>query len=86
MDQGWIKPGGVKTESAAPQISVVSEGGSGAPVPDMSVEVDDVDEIWRRAEAGGYEIAYPLTDEPWGVRRFMARDPFGKIVNIMAHI
>ncbi len=24
-------------------------------------------------------------DEPWGVRRFYVRDPFGKLVNILAH-
>jgi len=24
-------------------------------------------------------------DEPWGVRRFYVRAPFGKLVNILAH-
>ena len=23
--------------------------------------------------------------EPWGVRRFFVRDPYGKLVNILAH-
>lgn len=86
MDQGWIKTWGAQAEGTAPQISIVSEGGSGAPTPDMSVEVDDVDEVWRRAEAGDSHIVYALTDEPWGARRFMVCDPFGKIVNIMMHI
>ena len=31
-------------------------------------------------------IAYPLADEPWGVRRFFVRDPFGKLVNIVSHV
>ena len=85
MNLGWITTWGSPSGTAAPQISVASEGGSGAPVPDMSVEVDDLEVIWSRAEAGGFDICYPLTDEPWGVRRFMVRDPFGKLVNILSH-
>jgi len=23
--------------------------------------------------------------EPWGVRRFFVRDPFGKLVNVLSH-
>jgi uncharacterized glyoxalase superfamily protein PhnB len=34
----------------------------------------------------GLEIAYPLTDEPWGVRRFFVVDPSGTVLNIMSHI
>jgi uncharacterized glyoxalase superfamily protein PhnB len=33
----------------------------------------------------GVEIVHPLTDEPWGVRRFFARDPNGIIVNVLTH-
>jgi lactoylglutathione lyase len=63
----------------------MSEGGSGTPVPDLSIEVDDVDEVYAGAVAAGFEIVYAITDEPWGVRRFFVRDPFGKIVNILSH-
>ena len=38
-----------------------------------------------RATALGLDIVYPLTNEPWGVRRFFTRDPFGTIVNILSH-
>lgn len=31
------------------------------------------------------DVAYPLTDEPWGVRRFYVRDPAGKLLNILSH-
>jgi catechol 2,3-dioxygenase-like lactoylglutathione lyase family enzyme len=31
------------------------------------------------------EIAYPLRDEEWGVRRFMLREPSGTIVNVLSH-
>jgi uncharacterized glyoxalase superfamily protein PhnB len=34
---------------------------------------------------GKFKIEYDLTDEPWGVRRFFVRDPFGKLVNILSH-
>jgi catechol 2,3-dioxygenase-like lactoylglutathione lyase family enzyme len=84
MDHGWIVTlAGEGT--AMPQLSIASEGGSGTPVPDLSIEVDDVDEAHRRALAAGYEITYGLTDEPWGVRRFYVRDPFGRLLNILAH-
>ncbi len=84
MDLGWIRTY-TGANSASVQISIASEGGNGTPVPDLSIEVDDVDDIHRRAVIAGFEITYPLTDEPWGVRRFFVRDPFGQIVNILTH-
>lgn len=66
------------------QISVLSADPSGLR-PDYSVGVADVDECHRRAVAEGSEIVYPLTDEPWGVRRFFVRDPTGAVANIVAH-
>ncbi len=84
MDLGWIVTlsSGV---SMPVQVSLASEGGSGAAVPDLSIEVDDVDAVYHRATAQGLPIAYDLTDEPWGVRRFFLRDPAGKLVNVLAH-
>lgn len=84
MDHGWIVTF-ASPETMQTQLSVASEGGSGTPVPDISVEVDDVDEAHVRAQAAGFEIVYALTDEPWGVRRFYVRDPAGRLVNILAH-
>lgn len=84
MDQGWIIT--LASEAATtPQISIASEGGSGTPVPDISIEVDDVDAVHEKARAAGAEIVYPITDEPWHVRRFYVRDPAGKILNILQH-
>ncbi|MEM8856433.1 MAG: VOC family protein [Pseudomonadota bacterium] len=84
MDLGWIVT--FKGEgAAAPQISVASEGGSGTPVPDLSIEVDDVDAVLARAVAAGHTPVYGPVDEPWGVRRFYLRDPFGKLLNILSH-
>jgi lactoylglutathione lyase len=84
MDHGWIVTFAADALTA-PQLSIASEGGSGTPVPDLSIEVDDVDEVYRRAVAGRFEIPYDITDEPWGVRRFYVRDPFGRLVNILSH-
>jgi catechol 2,3-dioxygenase-like lactoylglutathione lyase family enzyme len=50
MDQGWIVTFAAPS-MMAPQISIASEGGSGAPVPDLSIEVDDLEEALKRAQA-----------------------------------
>ncbi len=85
MDFGWIATFGSHQQMTV-QISVASEGGSGTPVPDLSVEVDDVDAALTAMRAAGFPIEYGPVDEPWGVRRFYVRDPFGKLVNVLAHI
>jgi uncharacterized glyoxalase superfamily protein PhnB len=53
--------------------------------PEVSIEVDDVDEVYERARAAGAEIVYPLTDEEWGLRRFFVRDPNGAVINVTQH-
>lgn len=84
MDFGWIITFAADA-SAAPQISVASEGGSGAPVPDLSIEVDDFEDVRERVLAAGLPIEYGPVREPWGVMRFYVRDPFSRLVNILAH-
>ncbi|KPH81279.1 VOC family protein [Bosea vaviloviae] len=84
MDHGWILT--LAGEGAsAPQISFARHGGGGAPVPDISIEVDDLDIIHQRVLAAGFPVEYGPADEEWGVRRFFVRDPFGKLLNILAH-
>jgi uncharacterized glyoxalase superfamily protein PhnB len=53
--------------------------------PDVSIEVDDVDEVYDRALTAGAEIVYPITDEEWGLRRFFVRDPNGAVINVTEH-
>ena len=84
MDQGWIATYGSSAKMSL-QLSFASEGGSGTPVPDLSIEVDDLAEALARMKRAGVSIVYGPVDEPWGVRRFFVRDPFGKLVNILAH-
>ncbi|SPC08573.1 VOC family protein [Cupriavidus taiwanensis] len=84
MDHGWIRTYG-SDAAARTQVSFAVEGGNGTPVPALSIEVDDVDEAHRRMLAAGFAVEYGPADEPWGVRRFFVRDPFGQLVNILAH-
>jgi catechol 2,3-dioxygenase-like lactoylglutathione lyase family enzyme len=84
MDLGWIITFAADG-SAAPQISVATEGGSGTPVPDLSIEVDDVTDVRQRMETAGFKIEYGPVIEPWGVKRFYVRDPLGRLVNILEH-
>ncbi|MBN2984511.1 MULTISPECIES: VOC family protein [Cohnella] len=84
MDHGWIRTYGSNEEMSI-QISFASQGGSDTATPDLSIEVDDVDAAFERMRNAGFSVEYGLVDEPWGVRRFYVRDPFGKLVNILAH-
>jgi catechol 2,3-dioxygenase-like lactoylglutathione lyase family enzyme len=49
------------------------------------VQVDDLDEALKRFTEAGIPIEYGPVEEPWGVRRFYVRDPFGKLINILSH-
>jgi predicted enzyme related to lactoylglutathione lyase len=84
MNLGWVaryrSPDGrasvqlVTRDATSPQDSVIS------------VHVgNDVDEAYAEAQRHGYEIVHPLTDEPWGVRRFLVRAPDGNVINIVNH-
>lgn len=84
MDHGWIRTYGSNSKMTI-QISVASEGGSGTPVPDLSIEVDSIETAIMRVKKAGIPIEYGPQSEPWGVRRFFIRDPFGKLINILQH-
>jgi len=85
MDHGWIITF-VGQGQASPQISFAAEGGTGTPVPDLSIEVDDLSMVHERMVGAGYEPEYGPITEPWGVRRFFVRDPFGRLLNILSHV
>jgi len=85
MDHGWIVTYS-SGEAMTAQISFASEGGSGTPVPDMSIEVDNLDEVQAKVLRAGLAIEYGPATEPWGVRRFFVRDPFDRLVNILSHL
>jgi catechol 2,3-dioxygenase-like lactoylglutathione lyase family enzyme len=85
MDLGWIATYG-SGQKMTVQISFMSQGGSDTPTPDLSIEVDDLNAVLGRMQAAGFPIEYGPAEEPWGVRRFYVRDPFGKLVNILTHL
>jgi uncharacterized glyoxalase superfamily protein PhnB len=83
MDLGWVMTV-ASPENPAVQITIVSNEDMSA--PGISVGVEDVDAVHAKAVALGLEIAYPLRDEEWGVRRFMLREPNGTVINVVSHL
>jgi predicted enzyme related to lactoylglutathione lyase len=84
LDLGWI----VRFQAPGNQAALVSLVSGDASAPEDSVvtiAVSDVDDVYARAQRMGYEIVHPLTDEPWGIRRFLVRDPHGNVINIVRH-
>src|SRR5215475_751401 len=84
MDHGWFQTYG-SDEKMTVQVSFGSEGGSGTSVPDLSIEVDNMEAALARFKEANVPIEYGPVSEPWGVRRFYVRDPFGKLINILQH-
>jgi len=52
---------------------------AGGPTSMTVVTVDDVDAHHTRSVAAGAQIVDPLTDKPWGIREYGARDPQGHL-------
>ena len=84
MDMGWIATL-APPEHRGAQISIFERDAEPGRDPFMSIEVDDVDAVHARALALGHDVIYELRDEDWGVRRFMVRDPGGRVVNVLSH-
>jgi len=84
MDMGWIVTF-VSPDNPTAQLTVMAPQ-SMPNSPSISIEVADVDSVHAKAVAQGIKIVYPLTSEPWGVRRFFATDPNGVVINIMSHV
>jgi len=57
MDHGWIITY-ASDQPAAPQLSIATEGGSGTEVPDISIEVDDLDAVHRKILKARISIEY----------------------------
>jgi uncharacterized glyoxalase superfamily protein PhnB len=82
MDLEWVMTVASPTN---PSVQVNIIGNDDMSAPGISVEVADVNAVHAAVVERGLEIAYPLRDEDWGVRRFMLREPSGTIVNILSH-
>ncbi len=84
MDMGWIATL-VSPANRSAQLSVFDRDAEAGRNPFVSVEVTDVDAVHGKAIELGHEVVYSLRDEEWGVRRFMLRDPAGRVVNVLSH-
>ncbi len=84
MDQGWIS---MLADPAQPelQLNLMTHDETAPVTPTVSVQVADLTAAHAAALAAGADIVYPITSEPWGVRRFFLRDPDGNVVNVLAH-
>ncbi len=52
----------------------------------LTVEVADAEKLFSKLSKEGAPIVHPLTDEEWGQRRFMTRDPAGVLVDVVQQI
>jgi uncharacterized glyoxalase superfamily protein PhnB len=84
MDMGWVITF-VSPSSATAQITVFRGDDSANVQPQVTIEVEDVDQAYAKAVERSLKIVYPLTTEPWGVKRFFVTDPNGIVLNIMSH-
>jgi len=51
----------------------------------LTIEVDDVDQIYQQLKAKGASIKIAIRDEPWGDRHFAIEDPNGIGIDIVTH-
>jgi uncharacterized glyoxalase superfamily protein PhnB len=52
----------------------------------LTLQVDDARALHTHLASEGVPITYPLTDAPWGQRRFMVTDPSGIVVDVVQQI
>lgn len=83
FDLGWVAR--YTSPDTGASVQIVTGDASAPEDSVVSVHTDDVDAAYAEAQATGYEIVYPLTTEPWGVRRFFVRAPDGNVLNIVRH-
>lgn len=78
----------VSPTNPAAQV-IIPPRGMEDPPPRFGIDVGEpsaVDAAHAEAVRRGVRVIYPLTDEPWGVRRFFVEDPSGTVVNVLAHL
>jgi catechol 2,3-dioxygenase-like lactoylglutathione lyase family enzyme len=85
FDLGWVA--NLQSADGRAEVQLVT-GDATSPVDSViSVHVGDaIEEAWAEAQERGLEIVHPLSQEAWGVRRFLVRAPDGNVVNIVSHV
>jgi len=67
------------------QITLMRRDGSPRLLPQVTIEVADVDAVYNQAVRRGARILFPPIDESWGGRRFFLFDPNDVVINVMSH-
>ncbi|MGH3498768.1 MAG: VOC family protein [Nocardioidaceae bacterium] len=80
MNQGWVARFRSPTSGAC--VQVVTQDATAPEDSVMTIKVDDVEAAYQEAQQRGHEIVHPITDEPWGIRRFFVRSPDGHVINV----
>lgn len=83
FNMGWVAR--YTSPDAGANVQLVTRDASSPEDSVISVQTDDVDAAYAEAQELGYEIVHPLTNEPWGVRRFLVRAPDGNVINVVRH-
>jgi catechol 2,3-dioxygenase-like lactoylglutathione lyase family enzyme len=84
MDLGSVVTLASPTNPTA-QITLMRRDGSSRLLPQVTVEVADVDAAFTEAVRRGTRVVFPPRDESWGVRRFFVLDPNDVVINVMSH-
>jgi predicted enzyme related to lactoylglutathione lyase len=83
FNMGWVAR--YTSPDTGAHVQLVT-GDASAPEDSVaSVLTEDVEGAYEQAQKLGLEIVYPITTEPWGVRRFFVRAPGGNVLNIVGH-
>jgi predicted enzyme related to lactoylglutathione lyase len=84
MDLGWVV-GFVSPAETHAGIQIIARDATAPVNPAVSIQVDEIDAVCAAARRAGATVVYPMTLEPWGVRRFFVEDPNGVAINVMTH-
>ena len=87
MDMGWIMTF-ISENNPLVQLSIIKKETTPKINEEITItiEIPNAEELFQIALDTNYEIIYPLTKEPWGVKRFFVKGPNGVVLNIMSHI
>ncbi len=83
FNMGWVAR--YTSPDTGANVQLVTRDVAAPEDPVISVLTDDVDGAYDEAQRLGLEIVYPITNEPWRVRRFFVRAPDGNVLNIVRH-
>jgi catechol 2,3-dioxygenase-like lactoylglutathione lyase family enzyme len=84
FNMGWVAR--YRSPSGQASVQLVTRDATAPYDSVISVHVgESVDEAFADAKRRGYEIVHPLTEEAWGVRRFLVRAPDGNVINMVSH-